>query len=52
MEEEYNNPRLAIDTFLKTHQTQIKLIYKHYQVAIKKVIQEMPRTERKDRIVY
>ena len=51
MKEEFNNPRLAIDAFLKTHQIQIELVYKSYQVAIKKVIREIPRTERTDRRV-
>ncbi|CAH1758444.1 15413_t:CDS:2 [Entrophospora sp. SA101] len=30
-EEEYNNPRIAIDAFLKCYQTQIEIIYKRYQ---------------------
>lgn len=40
---------MLIDAFLKTHQIQIELVYKSYQVAIKKVIREIPRTERTDR---
>jgi predicted O-methyltransferase YrrM len=39
-EEEYNNPRLAIDAFLKCYQPQIQILYKRYQVAIKKISPE------------
>lgn len=48
-EEEYNNPRIAVDDFLECYQTQIEIIYKRYQVAIKKVIKENIATEREDK---
>lgn len=47
--EEYNNPRIAIDCFLKCYQSQIEIIYKRYQVAIRKVIKEVIRNEREDK---
>ncbi|CAG8646582.1 11052_t:CDS:1, partial [Ambispora leptoticha] len=39
-EEEYNNPKIAIDSFLKCYEPQIEIIHKHYQVTVKKVIRE------------
>ena len=48
-EEEYNNPRIAIDSFLKSYQNQIELIYKHFQAVVKKVIKEVPQTARDDK---
>lgn len=51
-EEEYNNPRIAIDAFLRCYQTQIEIIYKHYQVVVKKVSREALRTEREDKKIY
>jgi len=51
-EEEYNNPRLAVDAFLKCYQQQIEIIYKRYQVAIRKVSRESIRTEREDKTIY
>ncbi|PKK63711.1 hypothetical protein RhiirC2_757859 [Rhizophagus irregularis] len=50
-EEKYNNPRVAIDSFLESYQSQIEIIYKHYQVAIKKVIRKVPRIPRDDKTV-
>jgi len=48
-EEEYNNPRIAIDSFLRCYQRQLEVIYKHYQVAVRKVIKEIIRTARVDK---
>ena len=48
-EEEYNNPRIAIDSFLRCYQRQLEVIYKHYQVAVRKVIKENIQTARKDK---
>ena len=48
-EEEYNNPRIAINGFLRCYHPQIEVIYKHYQVAIKKVIKEVIRNVREDK---
>ncbi|CAG8694030.1 12656_t:CDS:1 [Dentiscutata heterogama] len=50
-EEEYLNPRIAIDSFLRCYQTQIEIIFKHYQVAIKKVIKEGTRTVREGKTI-
>ena len=50
-EEKYNNPRVAIDSFLESYQSQIEIIYKHYQVAIKKVSRKVPRIPRDDKTV-
>jgi len=51
-EEEYNNPRIAIDAFLKCYQVQVEIIYKRYQVAIKKVNRETTQIEREDKKIY
>src|SRR6266542_2671419 len=48
-EEEYNNPRIAVDSFLRCYQCQIEIIYKRYQVAIRKVFKEFPKTKREDK---
>lgn len=48
-EEEFNNPRLAIDSFLENHQQHIEVIFKRFQVAVKKVVKEIPRTPRDDK---
>ncbi|CAG8673231.1 13402_t:CDS:2, partial [Ambispora gerdemannii] len=48
-EEEYNNPRIAIDSFLRCYKPQIEIIYKHYQVALRKVIRKDTRTTREDK---
>ena len=48
-EEEYNNPRIAIDSFLRCYQRQLGVIYKHHQVAVRKVIKEIIRTARVDK---
>ncbi|CAI2176953.1 7768_t:CDS:1 [Funneliformis geosporum] len=48
-EEETNNPRIAIDSFLRCYQTQIEIIYKRYQVAIRKVIKKITKTIREDK---
>jgi hypothetical protein len=48
-EEEYNNPRIAIDGFLRFYHSQIEVIYKHYQVAVRKVTKEVIRNEREDK---
>src|SRR6266542_5396428 len=39
-DEPYNNPRIAIDSFLNSYESQIKIIYKRFQVAVKKVVKE------------
>ncbi|CAG8486942.1 5356_t:CDS:1 [Funneliformis caledonium] len=51
-EEETNNPRIAIDSFLRCYQTQIEVIYKRYQVAIKKVMKKITKTIREDKTLY
>ncbi|CAB4397985.1 hypothetical protein RhiirA1_361026 [Rhizophagus irregularis] len=48
-EEEFNNPRLAIDSFLRNFQQHIEVIFKRFQVAVKKVVKEVPRTPRDDK---
>ncbi|GBC00216.1 hypothetical protein RclHR1_03790009 [Rhizophagus clarus] len=48
-EEEYNNPRIAIDAFLRTYQSQIEVLFKRFQVGIRKVVKEVPRTARDDK---
>ncbi|CAG8622032.1 4211_t:CDS:1 [Racocetra persica] len=50
-EEEYHNPRIAIDSFLKCYQTQIEIIFKNYQVAVKKVVKECTRTVREGKFI-
>ncbi|GBC00218.1 hypothetical protein RclHR1_03790011 [Rhizophagus clarus] len=50
-EEEYNNPRIAINSFLQSYQSQIEIIYKHFQVAIKKEIKKVSRIPRDDKTV-
>ncbi|RIA80654.1 hypothetical protein C1645_784548 [Glomus cerebriforme] len=49
--EEYNNPRIAIDSFLNSYQCQIEVIYKRFQVAIRKKIKEVTRTKREDKSI-
>ena len=48
-EEEFNNPRIAIDSFLKCYQSQIEVFYKRFQVAVRKLIKKVPRTPRDDK---
>ncbi|GBC00219.1 hypothetical protein RclHR1_03790012 [Rhizophagus clarus] len=48
-EEEFNNPRIAIDSFLKIYQGKIEVIFKRFQVAVRKVDKEVPRTAREDK---
>ena len=48
-EEEFNNPRIAIDSFLRCYQRQLEIIYKRYQVAVRKVTKEDIQTARKDK---
>lgn len=49
-QEEYNNVRIAVNSFLACYQPQIEVIYKLYQVAIKKVIREgISMTAREDK---
>jgi predicted O-methyltransferase YrrM len=50
-EEEYNNPRIAIDSFLKSYQSQLEIIHKHFQIAVKKVIKKVSRTPRDDKTI-
>jgi hypothetical protein len=44
-EEEYNNPKLAIDAFLACHQFEIEVLEKNFQVAIRKVEKERTITK-------
>ncbi|EXX65132.1 SAM-dependent methyltransferase [Rhizophagus irregularis] len=48
-EEEFNNPRIAIDSFLKSYQQHLEVIFKRFQVGVKKVVKENPRTARDDK---
>ena len=48
-QEEYNNPRIAVDSLLKCYQQQLEIIYKFYQVAIRKVSRENVPTAREDK---
>ncbi|CAG8656941.1 17561_t:CDS:2 [Racocetra fulgida] len=50
-EEEYLNPRIAIDSFLRCYQTQIEIIDKYYQVTIRKITKEGTRTVREGKII-
>ncbi|CAG8645835.1 5762_t:CDS:2 [Cetraspora pellucida] len=50
-EEEYLNPRIAIDSFLICYQTQIEIIDKCYQVAIRKITREGTRTVREGKTI-
>ncbi|CAG8662636.1 1183_t:CDS:1 [Cetraspora pellucida] len=47
-EEDYNNARIAIDSFLKCYEPQIEVIHKGFQVIIKKINQEKSQKERED----
>ncbi|RIB10615.1 hypothetical protein C2G38_2264035 [Gigaspora rosea] len=49
--EEYLNPRIAIDSFLKCYQSQIELIYNRFQVKIRKFIKECTQTIRDDKTI-
>jgi predicted O-methyltransferase YrrM len=51
--EDYNNPRMAVDAFLKCYEPQIEIIFKYYQVAIRKVNNEekLKSTLREDKIL-
>ncbi|CAG8504845.1 20840_t:CDS:2 [Rhizophagus irregularis] len=48
-DEEFNNPRIAIDSFLKSYQQHLEVIFKRFQVGVKKVVKENPRTARDDK---
>jgi predicted O-methyltransferase YrrM len=50
-EEEFNNPRIAIDSFLKTYQQQMVVIFKRFQVAVKKVAKDVSKTPRDDKTI-
>src|ERR1041385_238867 len=50
-EEDYNNPKIAIDSFLRCYQNQIEIIHKLFQVAIRKVTKENIRTAREDKTI-
>ncbi|CAG8747111.1 20604_t:CDS:2 [Cetraspora pellucida] len=50
-EEEYLNPRIAIDSFLRCYQAQIEIIDKYYQVAIRKITREGTRTVREGKTI-
>ncbi|CAG8741307.1 12921_t:CDS:1, partial [Dentiscutata heterogama] len=43
--EEYNNPKIAIDAFIKCYNPQIEIIHKGYQITIKKIIRERKQSE-------
>ncbi|CAG8645401.1 4707_t:CDS:1, partial [Cetraspora pellucida] len=43
--EEYNNPKIAIDAFIKCYEPKIDIIHKGYQIIIKKVNKERKETE-------
>ncbi|KAF0493320.1 SAM-dependent methyltransferase [Gigaspora margarita] len=42
--EEYNNPKIAIDAFIKCYEPKIDVIHKGYQIIIKKVNRERKET--------
>ncbi|RIB10708.1 methyltransferase domain-containing protein [Gigaspora rosea] len=43
--EEYNNPKVAINTFIKCYEPELEVIHKGFQVTLKKVIRERKQNE-------
>ncbi|KAF0412722.1 SAM-dependent methyltransferase [Gigaspora margarita] len=47
-EEEYNNAKVAVDSFLKCYEPQIEVIHKGFQVIVKKINREKSQKQRED----